>query len=350
MNPSKLRFHPSGVTSRGSLTATGHWTVLSLSILVLAAASQAGATGWDAQSRPSRSDVPGPKLLNMVKETATDPEHDTFGSGPTQIDITEFSAEATGGNLVIGLTFAGAVSPPDSGEPNAIDGFIDIDADQDVATGDVPWTDFLTGSNATGMGNEFYVDLFSYSAADGAADVVDDLTETVTGRAPVSFTASSMTVLIPLTLLGGDDGAVNTAAVIGTAEEPTDKVPNAGFLSSDAGEPPPADTVTLQGDRFAVTIDTKDYEEVERPARLVTQSDDSAVLWFFDPNNWEVLIKVLDGCGVNNRYWVLFAATTDVELTLTVTDTQTNMVKQYTNELGNPADAVVDTDAFATCP
>ncbi len=334
---------------RRPLTAAGRRTVLFLSILTLAAASQAGATGWDAGSRPSRSELPGPKILNFEKATTTDPENDTFGSGPIQIDITGFSADVAGGELMIGLTFAGAVSPPDSGELNAAVGFIDIDADQDGTTGDGPWTDFLTGSNATGLGNEFYVDFFTYSAVDGAVDVVDDGTEIVTGRAPVSFTSTSMTVHIPLSLLGGDDGAVNTAAVIGTVDEPTDKVPNAGFLAS--GESgPPGETVFLRNDRFTLTVDTVDPLGVERPARLITQSEDSAVLYFFSQNNWEMLVKVLDGCGINGRYWVFFAATTDVELTVTVTDTEADVVKQYTNELGHPADAITDTDAFATCP
>ncbi len=333
---------------RRALTAAGRWSVF-FSILVLAAAGQAGASGWNAGPRPSRSEVPGPKILDFEKGATADPENDTFGSGPTQIDVTSFSAEVTGDDLVIELTFAGAVSPPDSGQPDAVGGFIDIDADQDGLTGDGPWTDFLTGSNATGLGNEFYVDLFSYSAADGAVDVVEDPTEIVTGRAPVSFTSTTMTVQIPLSLLGGDDGAVNTAAVVGTAEEPTDKVPNAGYLASGQSVPP-AETVYLRNDRFTVEIDTRDFVGVERPARLVTQSTDSAVLYFFDPDNWEVLIKVLDACDFNNRYWVFFAATTNVELTVTVTDTEADVVKQYTNELGHPADAITDTEAFATCP
>ena len=33
-----------------------------------------------------------------------------------------------------------------------------------------------------------------------------------------------------------------------------------------------------------------------------------------------MLIKVINGCGLNQRYWVYAAATTDVEYQLTVTD------------------------------
>ncbi len=79
------------------------------------------------------------------------------------------------------------------------------------------------------------------------------------------------------------------------------------------------------------------------------RSDHSAVLWFFHPANWEMLVKVLDGCFVNDRFWVFFAAATDVEFTLTVTDRSTGAQKIYTNPLGHLADAVADTSAFATC-
>ena len=77
---------------------------------------------------------------------------------------------------------------------------------------------------------------------------------------------------------------------------------------------------------------------------------DSGLFWFFSADNLELLIKVLDGCGVNDRYWVFFAATTDVRFDVTITDTQAGVEKVYSNPLGQPADAVTDTSAFATCP
>ena len=46
-------------------------------------------------------------------------------------------------------------------------------------------------------------------------------------------------------------------------------------------------------------------------------SEDSGIFCFFSAANWE---KVLDGCGINGHYWVFAAATTDLEYTLTVTD------------------------------
>ncbi len=80
---------------------------------------------------------------------------------------------------------------------------------------------------------------------------------------------------------------------------------------------------------------------------------DTGEFFFFNPNNTEFLIKVLDGVNGTNafgHFWVFAAATTDVEYTLRVTDTVTGATKSYEDPLGTPAPAVVDTQAFATCP
>ncbi len=74
------------------------------------------------------------------------------------------------------------------------------------------------------------------------------------------------------------------------------------------------------------------------------------VFYFSDPANPEMLVKVLNGCPINNHWWVFFAATTNVGFNLTVTDTVTNQTVVYTNPDVHPANAVTDTRAFATCP
>ncbi|MEM7353197.1 MAG: hypothetical protein AAF657_20550, partial [Acidobacteriota bacterium] len=130
--------------------------------------------------------------------------------------------------------------------------------------------------------------------------------------------------------------------------EATDAVPNGGFVAStEAGG---GDEILLNQNRFRVEVSWRDFAGGTGSGTLAVRSDDSAVIWFFDANNWELLVKVLDACGFNNRFWVFAAATTDVEYTLTVTDTQTGSVRQYTNPLGTAAAATTDTDAFATCP
>jgi hypothetical protein len=112
-----------------------------------------------------------------------------------------------------------------------------------------------------------------------------------------------------------------------------------------------AETLCLQGDRFTVEVEWADLQGNTGPGKVVpTVSDQSGLFWFFSPDNWELMIKVLDGCGINEHYWVFSAATTNVEYTLTVTDTFSGEVRSYTNPLGVNAAAVTDTTAFATCP
>jgi len=86
-------------------------------------------------------------------------------------------------------------------------------------------------------------------------------------------------------------------------------------------------------------------------AVTVPSAPDSGLFYFFNPGNIEMLVKVLNACSPPfNRYWVFFAATTNVRFTLTVTDTQKNKVKVYFNPLNQAAAPLEDTDAFATCP
>jgi hypothetical protein len=81
-----------------------------------------------------------------------------------------------------------------------------------------------------------------------------------------------------------------------------------------------------------------------------TANAGSGLFQFFSPDNWEVMVKTLDGCGLNNRYWVFSAATTNVFYRLEVLDVKTGTQKIYFNYPGPPAPAVTDTDALATCP
>jgi formate-dependent nitrite reductase cytochrome c552 subunit len=123
---------------------------------------------------------------------------------------------------------------------------------------------------------------------------------------------------------------------------------------------PDADTMCLQGNRFKVEV-TWRTQDGSTGSGMVAPcgTDDSGIFYFFSDNNWEMLFKVLNGCSINDHYWVFFAATTNVEFTTRVTDTLTGFAKsysssgesiEYTNPLGQPANAVTDTTAFATCP
>jgi hypothetical protein len=76
----------------------------------------------------------------------------------------------------------------------------------------------------------------------------------------------------------------------------------------------------------------------------------SGLFWFFSPENWEVMVKTINACGLNSRYWVFSAATTNVFYRLEVFDVRAGVNKIYFNYPGPPAPAVTDTNAFASCP
>lgn len=109
-------------------------------------------------------------------------------------------------------------------------------------------------------------------------------------------------------------------------------------------------TLCLNNGRFKVTVSWEiNTGQTGVATQVAVPSDDSGLLWFFEDDNWEILIKTLDGCSVNNHYWVFYGALTDVEYTLTVVDTQTGQVRVYYNPQGTPSPLVTDTSAFATC-
>lgn len=70
--------------------------------------------------------------------------------------------------------------------------------------------------------------------------------------------------------------------------------------------------------------------------------------WFFEPQNVELVTRVLDGCTVNDHYWVFAAATTNVEFEFAVTDTALGTTATYANPLGQVMPVLVDTMAFRT--
>jgi hypothetical protein len=85
-------------------------------------------------------------------------------------------------------------------------------------------------------------------------------------------------------------------------------------------------------------------------ARVVQLTNDTGYLWFFNRENVEVVIKVLNACGQFGRYWVFAGGLTDVEVEIFVTDTKTGAIKTYRNDLGVPFAPLQDVDAFNACP
>lgn len=118
-----------------------------------------------------------------------------------------------------------------------------------------------------------------------------------------------------------------------------------------AGCTPSSTAMCLNNNRFKVEATFNTATQGTTSATPVKLTDDSGYLWFFNSNNIELVVKVLNACGVNNRYWVFAAGLTNVGVDITVTDTaHPGNTKTYHNPLNLPYPPLQDTNAFATCP
>lgn len=111
-----------------------------------------------------------------------------------------------------------------------------------------------------------------------------------------------------------------------------------------------ATTICLNGGRFQVRATFQTASGQAGNAQAVKLTDDSGYFTFFSASNVELIVKVLNGCSLNSRYWVFAAGLTNVRVDLTVTDTSTGTSKPYINPLNRPFPPIQDTAAFATCP
>jgi hypothetical protein len=113
----------------------------------------------------------------------------------------------------------------------------------------------------------------------------------------------------------------------------------------------PRDQQTCHVDRFAVRItgiSNHPTDGVGTPVRF--GSSDSAIFWFYNDRNFEVMLKVLNGCAINGNYWVFIGALTNQAYSVQVGDAISQQVNTYSNTLGTRAAAVADTHAFPCNP
>lgn len=113
---------------------------------------------------------------------------------------------------------------------------------------------------------------------------------------------------------------------------------------------PSSTRMCLQNNRFSVTVNWQTSSGSGAGQVASAGTTDSGLFWFFGSNNWEMLVKVLNACSTNSRYWVFIGVTTNVAWTMTVTDTLTNTTKIYSSPFGTASCPILDTSAFATCP
>jgi len=103
----------------------------------------------------------------------------------------------------------------------------------------------------------------------------------------------------------------------------------------------------LGGFRYRVAVSWRDPRTgATGSGHAVPLTGDTGAFWFFDQQNLELMVKVLDGRAVNGHFWVFYGALSDVEYTLTVTDVATGAQQAYHN-LPHTLASRADTEAFA---
>jgi phosphatidylinositol-3-phosphatase len=113
---------------------------------------------------------------------------------------------------------------------------------------------------------------------------------------------------------------------------------------------PGATSLCLVNGRFAVTATYATASGPSGAAQAVPLTPDTGYFWFFSAGNVEAVVKVLDGCALDGSYWFFAGGLTDVQVTITVADTQTHFVKTYTNPQATAFQPIQDTSALPVCP
>lgn len=97
----------------------------------------------------------------------------------------------------------------------------------------------------------------------------------------------------------------------------------------------------LLDSRFSVEVtfvdpnlEPPDDEKTARVAPSLTTAN-TGFFWFFNKENIELAVKVLDGREINGSYWVLYGGLSDVQYEITVEDTVTGETASYENEKGS---------------
>jgi hypothetical protein len=124
-------------------------------------------------------------------------------------------------------------------------------------------------------------------------------------------------------------------------------------LTDTAADPavchPSSTRLCLSGGRFGIETSWQTVDGQRGVGQAIPLTADTGYFWFFQNTNVEMVIKVLNACGYNGRFWVFSGGLTDVMVTMKVTDAQTGLVQTYVNPQKKPFQPLQDVSAFGTC-
>lgn len=116
---------------------------------------------------------------------------------------------------------------------------------------------------------------------------------------------------------------------------------------------PDSAILCLGNGRFRVTASWQDAGGATGAAGAAGAApitDATGDFWFFDEQNVELVLKILDACGLTSpHFWTFAGGLTNVGVTILVEDTATGASRTYTNALGTAFPPLQDTQAFP-CP
>jgi CSLREA domain-containing protein len=112
---------------------------------------------------------------------------------------------------------------------------------------------------------------------------------------------------------------------------------------------PGGPVLCLQNGRFRVTADWSSPTGSGGPATAAPLTDDTGYYWFFSPQNLELTVKVLDGCALNDHWWVFSSGLTDRGVGLRVEDLATGRLWTHFHPAGTTYAPRLDTSALDAC-
>lgn len=77
------------------------------------------------------------------------------------------------------------------------------------------------------------------------------------------------------------------------------------------------------------------------------ESDQSNFWWFFNPENFEMGVKMVDACSFNDSFWVFVSGLTNQAYQVTIADIETGQIRTYENPLGQYPQTVGATDGVS---
>ncbi|MFI5371268.1 MAG: choice-of-anchor D domain-containing protein [Candidatus Eisenbacteria bacterium] len=175
--------------------------------------------------------LPSPaRIEGVLPPILTDPLGD---GGP--VDVVSMHGRSSGDSLRLSIEFGAPINPYDLG------GAISLDVDQNPATGTQPYYPAI----GQDIGAEYAVLLFN--VPNGGVDLYSTVTGYYIGSYPASIDSLRLSFAIPLSALGGDDGAMDLDGVMGTQSYATDWFPDSGHATVT-----PASWLTLVPDHGSV--------------------------------------------------------------------------------------------------